>query len=579
MSAAPLTETAAEPTRLERLVRQHFCRSTHHIIALDALSRLTCRYGDDWKRVMLAHHDWYLKGAKAPDDTFKDFQNHVCHVTEGLWGGAPAKAMEWYARAVEHLTKKQWREAAYALGVTSHYYADPLMPFHTGQTEEEGVIHRAVEWSIAKSRPVIDRIIQETGYPEVIVPEGPGFVADMVLDGAALSNAYYQKFIDHYDFKAGSHDPLLGLDDELRASVAHLRAYATEGFARIVSRAIEEAKMDAPDVNLAVRGWLELLEVPGALMARARENAADKKAVRRNRREFDRTGKVIHTLSDDDKFIRAEHARVVRRVSLKVLDAEKLKPIGTKHAAKSALILTRAEAAVTPALEQPAAGEPVEAVTAAPPPAPLPAPETKLQNPERKPLFAKAAKPVEDTKPAAISPAASLQAPPRAPAADDFLFERTDAIATDTAPVSSTGRRPSLSREDNIVEAPSIGRKTAKKFLKAGIETVGDFLDLDAEEAAYRVDLHYADGSTMRDWQDQARLMCTVPGLRAHDAQILVGAGIRNREELAEAPARTLFQLAREFLSSPEGEHVQRDDEPLAEAEIEEWIDLAKEAA
>ena len=39
---------------------------------------------------------------------------------------------------------------------------------------------------------------------------------------------------------------------------------------------------------------------------------------------------------------------------------------------------------------------------------------------------------------------------------------------------------------------------------------------------------------TLNDWKDQTILMMEVPGLRVHDAQILVGAGIRNRKELAE---------------------------------------------
>ena len=57
-----------------------------------------------------------------PDAKFKDFKNHVLHVAEGEWGGAADKATEWYANAVDHLRKRQWSKAAYALGVLSHYY-------------------------------------------------------------------------------------------------------------------------------------------------------------------------------------------------------------------------------------------------------------------------------------------------------------------------------------------------------------------------------------------------------------------------------------------------------------------------
>ncbi|HCX09571.1 MAG TPA: DUF4332 domain-containing protein, partial [Hyphomonas sp.] len=117
---------------LERVIRGHRCRSTHHYIAMDALSLIASEEADKWKDLFLVHHEHLLEGAKAPDSKFKDFRNHVLHVSEGEWGGAPGKAMEWFATAVDHLRRKQWSKAAYAFGVLSHYYADPIQPFHTG---------------------------------------------------------------------------------------------------------------------------------------------------------------------------------------------------------------------------------------------------------------------------------------------------------------------------------------------------------------------------------------------------------------------------------------------------------------
>ena len=79
-------------TLLERVIRAHRCRSTHHFIAFDALSLIGGEQAEGWKSLMLVHHEHLLKGAKAPDDTFKDFKNHVLHISEGEWGGARAKA-------------------------------------------------------------------------------------------------------------------------------------------------------------------------------------------------------------------------------------------------------------------------------------------------------------------------------------------------------------------------------------------------------------------------------------------------------------------------------------------------------
>src|SRR5262245_26749638 len=126
-------------------------RSTHHRLALDALRYLKCTDADYWQRVFLAHAKLYLEGAEAPDREFKDFENHVLHTRDGLWGGAPEKVRSWYHHVVEALSVEDWPTAVYCAGVLSHYYTDPLQPFHTAQSEAENNIHRATEWSIARS--------------------------------------------------------------------------------------------------------------------------------------------------------------------------------------------------------------------------------------------------------------------------------------------------------------------------------------------------------------------------------------------------------------------------------------------
>ncbi|MGL4550884.1 MAG: zinc dependent phospholipase C family protein, partial [Gemmataceae bacterium] len=116
---------------LFRVLFAHGCRSTHHKLAMDALCHLRGDKAEKWRNLFLDQHAAYLGGAKAPDAVFKDFRNHVLHVRDGFWGGAPAAAAKWYAATVEALRKENWKAAAYNAGVLSHYYTDPFMPFHT----------------------------------------------------------------------------------------------------------------------------------------------------------------------------------------------------------------------------------------------------------------------------------------------------------------------------------------------------------------------------------------------------------------------------------------------------------------
>lgn len=550
---------------LERVIRGHRCRSTHHYIAMDALSLIASEEADKWKDLFLVHHEHLLEGAKAPDSKFKDFRNHVLHISEGEWGGAPGKAMEWFATAVDHLRRKQWSKAAYAFGVLSHYYADPIQPFHTGQTEEEGTMHRAVEWSIAKSRDKIDARIETLGYPDVPVPDGAGFIADMVRNGARLSHPHYQTFIDHYDLDVGVKDPPAGLDETMFDAIVELVAYATAGFGAILSRGIAEAAVSPPKTNLTLQGYIETLDIPLRWVTAKLSDAADKRTVTRMYKEYQKTGKVIRTLPDDDKEIRKLHAKQVLRVPLKELNKQEIGPIGSKNKAVeerllTALIEDEAEiAAEATVIEEDAVEEAV--IEAAPTdetlhPAEAEVPLAEEAPPPKKKAPPKAEEVLFEPEPEAAAPA---------PLADDLGEESGD-----------VARRSRITRESPVVEAPSIGKKTAKRLSRAGITTVGDLLDCDTEETVFLVDVAYIDIDTLNDWKDQTILMMEVPGLRVHDAQILVGAGIRNRKELAEAPARTLFMLASEFLQTPQGDRVIRDDDYLAEEEVEQWIDMAK---
>ena len=161
---------SAANSLLYRVVYAAHANGTHHKLALDALRHLTHPQADKLTRLVLANIEAYLKGSKDPDNEFKDFQNHVLHVGDAYWGGAPEKTVAWYEHTVDAMRAGRWEDAVYAAGVTSHYFTDPIHPFHTAQSEAENNIHRAVEWSINRSYDALVAEMRTYALPEPVPP-------------------------------------------------------------------------------------------------------------------------------------------------------------------------------------------------------------------------------------------------------------------------------------------------------------------------------------------------------------------------------------------------------------------------
>lgn len=625
---------------LELVIIAHRCRSTHHFIAFDALQLLSGEDAADWKNLMLKHHTNLLKGAKAPDTDFKDFKNHVLHVEDGEWGGARDAAMEWYGKAVEALREKKWGKAAYALGVLTHYYADPIQPFHTAQSEEEGAIHRALEWSIAKSRDTIKALIDVRGYPHVHSGTETGFVADMVLAGAKYSNPHYQTFIDHYDLHKGVANPPEGLDQTLLDILADLIAYATSGVAVLFERAFAEAGVKPQKVDLDLPGYFAALDIPIRRITKRIADARDRKTVEAMYEEFVETGKVVKTLPADDKKIRALHCKQILRQPVEWLDMMPIRPIGTKHVplpqhpqpveyklkvvpvpvegaeldavrtptvSPDPEVFDEAEAVETPVAEEvisepetvaepeiaaveAAVSEPeVEEVVEETPETELAAPEPETA-PEIEASDDASERAAEEETPAeamlaeleAVEDATTtVEAAPEPTPAPEPLAEAKTAAAK-SAPVEAANdddQSDHINLDSPVVDAPSIGPKTASRLEKVDIWTIGDLLNADPAETAAALNVRYIKTDTLLDWQDQTRLMVEAPGLRVLDSQILVGAGIRSADDLAKASATKVLSAATSFLDTPKGARVLWGGENnVDKSEVEHWIGLAKSA-
>lgn len=90
--------------------------------------------------------DVALKATDDPDTRLHDTVNHVYDTTERpVYGNAPGRVAELYARAVAQLRAGDARGASETIGLMSHYYTDVNNPLHTDQTDAEHKIHARYE--------------------------------------------------------------------------------------------------------------------------------------------------------------------------------------------------------------------------------------------------------------------------------------------------------------------------------------------------------------------------------------------------------------------------------------------------
>jgi hypothetical protein len=572
-------------------------RSTHHKLALDALRHLRLPDAQSWMDVFLRYHRSYLEGAKAPDTEFKDFKNHVLHVQDGYWGGAVTAAQKWYDKSLAAFKTHDFEDGVYSLGVLSHYFSDPLMPLHTGQSEDEGPVHRAVEWSVCKSYGELQHILDEDqgGYPRWECPAGDDWLAQMVRRAADLSNPHYETVIDHYDVDAGTRDPLLGMDQTLKDVFAKCLGYAVIGLARIIERLIEQANVDPPFVEVTLTGFVAAAKMPFRALAKHIEDSRERETLRLIYDEFERTGKVIANLSPDDAAVREAHAKEVLHVSLDQLDRQAIRKPGERHGQGAALRDRSARSVTVPVIDnrkrsadlsQPVPSKPEPKVQA--PLLPIKAPPSKVETPpapkkkiEEKILRHDAPTQIEEAAPP----------PPKVAAETRPAETRVDAKHAEPKPAERKSvdkkaeKKPAetklkfyLDRCKPIQEAPSIGSKTAERMRNAGVNTVGELLASHPEKLAAKLNVEHIIPDVIRQWQAEATLVCRVPGLRGHDAQILVACGIDQPAELAECLVEDLLDLIQPFVESPDGQRVLRGSEPPDEEEVTEWIAAAQEA-
>ncbi len=193
-----------------------------------------------------------------------------------------------------------------------------------------------------------------------------------------------------------------------------------------------------------------------------------------------------------------------------------------------------------------------------------------------KPVESKAVTPVAETLAAAPIVAAVAAVPKPAPPVEP---KPTAAMALEkSVPAKPSARRFHLRLDAPIVDAPSIGPKTATRFHQLGLKTISDLLDADADDMARKMSTRHITADVLRDWQAQSLLMVDVPGLRGHDAQLLVAAEVRDRTALRTADAESLLERVLDIARTSHGRSILRDSTPPDLEEVENWIAAAVDA-
>ncbi|MCR6644567.1 MAG: DUF4332 domain-containing protein [Terricaulis sp.] len=130
-----------------------------------------------------------------------------------------------------------------------------------------------------------------------------------------------------------------------------------------------------------------------------------------------------------------------------------------------------------------------------------------------------------------------------------------------------------------VEKAPSIGPKTARRLEAVGVRTIADLLAASPDEKQTQINVRHISAQVIRDWQAQALLACTVPGLRSREAQALVACGVRDAEALKAHDAVALCEAIAEWGISDEGQRAWGTAPAPTPDDIATWIARAERAA
>jgi Domain of unknown function (DUF4332) len=127
-----------------------------------------------------------------------------------------------------------------------------------------------------------------------------------------------------------------------------------------------------------------------------------------------------------------------------------------------------------------------------------------------------------------------------------------------------------------VVDAPTIGPKMAEKLHAIEVKSIGDLLGAAPAEVAQALGEKTVSESVVENWQNQSMLVCRIPNLRGQDAQLLVAAGFRTAESVAEAKADLLYDAIIRIASTKQGLRFLRGGNPPDRDRVKSWIEWSK---
>ena len=287
--------------RLLGFIRKVHCIGTHQRFAIDALSCLQSDAGIRFAQWIARNYSHYLRGAIDPDVRFRDFHNHVIHVRDGFWGGAPRVAHQWYGRLQKHLRAERFPQAAHAAGVLSHYLTDVIQPLHTVSSEREAVVHRPLEWSIDCAYEQIFRTWKDSGTKiHLKLTNGPVWLGSLMMHSAKFSHGHIDQLLSRYRFQEAVENPECALDHQSVLILSELFALSITAIANVLDRAAIESESftgyPIPPCHSNLAFARATITAPVAMLKRRSRYYREQLAGRELAEEYFRTGTLTSQL-------------------------------------------------------------------------------------------------------------------------------------------------------------------------------------------------------------------------------------------------------------------------------------------